>query len=73
MPEEQATADFAHACVVSVRDIHPLEFFDRSNIWVKRPGTGQIKAEFYPKLMGKRANKFIRKNTQLEWSDIVQT
>ena len=42
----------------------------KENIWVKRPGTGEIKAEFYEKILGKKAAKNIPKDTQLRWRQI---
>ncbi len=69
LPEEQPTIDFAYACVVATKDIHPGELLTPDNVWVKRPGTGEIKAEFYDHLLGKTVNKIICRNAQLRWSD----
>jgi N-acetylneuraminate synthase len=44
LKEEKPTIDFAYACVVAIKDIKKGEKFSMDNIWVKRPGTGQIKA-----------------------------
>jgi len=52
LPDEKATIDFAYACVVSIRDIKPGEKLSAENIWVKRPGTGEIKAVHYEELLG---------------------
>ena len=46
LKEETPTIDFAYACVVTIRDVAVGERFTVDNIWVKRPGTGKIKAEF---------------------------
>jgi sialic acid synthase SpsE len=70
LPDEQPTIDFAYACVVAIRDIGPGEKLSRANIWVKRPGTGEIKARDFQKLLGKRASRPIPKDTQLRWSDL---
>jgi len=69
LPEEKPTIDFAYACVVSIRDITAGEELTRENIWVKRPGTGEIKAVHFESLLGKKANKTIAKNSQLKWAD----
>lgn len=53
--EEQVTMDFAFATVVSIRPIKAGDFFSKDNIWVKRPGTGEIPAEEYERLLGRRA------------------
>lgn len=70
LPEEQPTIDFAYACVVSIRDIAAGEELTRENIWVKRPGTGEIKAVHFESLLGKKSNKALAKNAQLKWTDI---
>ncbi|MCE7859447.1 MAG: polyhydroxyalkanoate biosynthesis repressor PhaR [Chloroflexi bacterium CFX2] len=70
LPEEQPTIDFAYACVVSIKDIAAGEDLTRENIWVKRPGTGEIKAVHFEGLLGKKINKAIEKNAQLKWADI---
>lgn len=67
--EEQPTIDFAYACVVSIQDINAGDILSKSNIWVKRPGTGKIKAKDYPNILGKKVKKYIPKNTQLNWED----
>ncbi|GAB4497328.1 MAG: polysialic acid capsule biosynthesis protein SiaC [Anaerolineales bacterium] len=69
LPEEQPTIDFAYACVVAIRDIAAGEELSRENIWVKRPGTGEIKAVHFEKLLGKKVLKDISKNSQLKWTD----
>jgi sialic acid synthase SpsE len=70
LPEEQPTIDFAYACVVAIRDIRPGEELSRANIWVKRPGTGEIKARDFESLLGRRASSAIPKDTQLRWADL---
>jgi sialic acid synthase SpsE len=70
LPEEQPTIAFAYACVVAVKDIEPGESLTRENIWVKRPGTGEIKAADYGAVLGRIARRALRKDAQLEWADI---
>lgn len=70
--EEQVTMDFAFATVVSIKDINKGDILDTSNIWVKRPGTGEIKAESFEKILGKKANCNILKDTHLRWKDIME-
>ncbi len=70
LPEEQPTIDFAYACVVSIRDIAAGERLDDTKIWVKRPGTGEIKALHFENLLGKTALRRIPLNTQLKWADV---
>ena len=70
LPEEQPTIDFAYACVVTIRDISKGEVLDQGNIWVKRPGTGQIPAEEFEDLLGRKVKKDVSVNTQLKYDDI---
>ena len=67
--EEQVTMDFAFATVVSIKDISKGEKLSEDNIWVKRPGTGNIKAEYYKTLLGKVAIKDIKNDKHLTWED----
>lgn len=70
LPEEKPTIDFAYACVVSIRDIGEGEALTMDNVWVKRPGTGEIKAVHFESLLGRRAKRPITVNTQLAWADL---
>lgn len=70
LPEEQPTIDFAYACVVSVRPIAMNSIITKDDIWVKRPGTGEIKAVDYERILGKKALIDIPMNHQLTWSDV---
>lgn len=67
LKEEKPTIDFAYACVVAVADIKSGEMFNKENIWVKRPGTGEIKAEHYQKVLGAVAARDIPQNAQISW------
>ena len=70
VPEEQPTMDFAFSTVVSISNIKKGEVFSKENIWVKRPGTGQISAESFNGLIGKRANRNILSDQHLKFEDI---
>lgn len=70
LPDEKPTIDFAYACVVSIRDIAAGDKLTGENIWVKRPGTGQIRAVDFERVLGKTAVKAIPKNAQLTWTDM---
>jgi len=67
---EMKTAEFAYACVVTTREVKKGDFLSEDNIWVKRPGTGEIKAEQYDKIINKKASIDIKKDTQLKWNMI---
>lgn len=70
LKEEEPIIKFAYACVVATKDIKKGEYFTKNNIWVKRPGTGEIKAENYYKILNKKSLKNIKKDTQLKWEMI---
>lgn len=67
--EEQVTIDFAFATVVTIEPIKKGEMLTKENLWVKRPGTGEILAEEYNDLLGKKALRDIGNDEHLTWSD----
>ena len=67
--EEQVTIDFAFATVCSIAPIQKGEILTKDNIWVKRPGTGEILAENFNSLLGKTALRDIESDEQLSWND----
>lgn len=69
--EEQVTIDFAFATVVTIKNIKKGDIFTKDNIWVKRPGTGEILAESYNEILGKKATNDIPLDTHLSWKDII--
>jgi len=68
--EEAATIDFAFATVVTIAPIKAGEKFTKENIWVKRPGTGKIKAIKFNNIIGKTALSDILKDVHLSPEDI---
>lgn len=71
LKEEQVTIDFAFATVVTIAEIKEGEKFSSENLWVKRPGTGEIKAADYEKLIGRHAKVNIKKDTHLTWGMVL--
>ena len=67
--EEKVTINFAFSTVVSIKDIKPGDTLTYENIWVKRPGTGQIKAEDFNNVLGKTSKKNIKTGEHLNWND----
>ena len=70
--EEKITMDFAFATVVSIKKINKGDKFSKENIWVKRPGTGQIPAEDFDDIIGKEAKNDIAIDSHLKWEDIKE-
>ena len=68
LDEEKPTINFAYASVVTTKDIKKGDVITEDNIWVKRPGTGEIRARDFYKLLNKKVVEDVKKDTQLEWS-----
>ncbi|SDE60836.1 N-acetylneuraminate synthase family protein [Riemerella columbipharyngis] len=68
--EEQVTMDFAFATVCTIKSIKKGELFTKENIWVKRPGTGEILAEEYNNILGKIALEDIPVDIQIRYEQV---
>ena len=68
-PEELEVQKMARESVVSLVDIPKGAVIKESMVWVKRPGTG-IPAKYLNKVIGMRAQKDIKANTMIQWSDL---
>ncbi|MEN8899025.1 MAG: N-acetylneuraminate synthase family protein [Nonlabens sp.] len=68
--EEQVTIDFAFATVCTIKDIAQGEKFTKENIWVKRPGTGEILADKFEDILGKTARVDIAIDQQLKLENV---
>ena len=71
LEEEQPTIDFAYASVVTIAGIKKGTKFSEQNLWVKRPGTGEILAKDFKSLLGKTSKKDLKFDTQLRWNDVA--
>jgi len=71
LDEEEPTIRFAYACVVTTKPVAQGEALTDQNIWVKRPGTGEIRAKDYSAVLGRRAGRPLSANTQLRWGDLA--
>ncbi|WP_246943864.1 N-acetylneuraminate synthase [Bacillus pinisoli] len=69
--EEKVTTDFAFATVVTIKELKQGDTLTEDNIWVKRPGIGEITAGSYKSILGKQVNKNIQNDHHLSWKDIV--
>lgn len=68
--EEQPTINFAFATVVTIAPIRAGEIYTKDNIWVKRPGTGELRAERYEDVLGKPAVRDLAADTHLAAVDV---
>ncbi len=70
LPDEKPVIDFAYASVVTIKSVKGGEPFTLDNIWVKRPGTGQILAKDLDNVLNKTATRDLPKDIQLKAEDI---
>ena len=70
LKEEIPVTKFAYASVVTTQDIKKGERFNSKNIWVKRPGTGQIHSREFYKVINKKSKRNLKKDYQLKYFDI---
>lgn len=68
--EEKVTIDFAFATVVTIKPVLKGEVYTKNNVWVKRPGVGEIKAENYYNIIGKKASRDICEDEHISWADV---
>jgi sialic acid synthase SpsE len=71
LPEEQPVIDFAYATVVTIAPLRKGEAFTRTNIWVKRPGTGPIHATRFDDVLGKVATHDLPAEVHVRPEDIA--
>jgi sialic acid synthase SpsE len=69
--EEQPTIDFAYATIVTIKSVKQGEVYTKENIWVKRPGTGELKADMFERTLGCKAAKNINRDVHLRKNDII--
>jgi len=67
LTEEQVTIDFAFATAVTIAPVKKGEILTKENLWVKRPGTGEISAEQYESVLGRKVTRDIDADVQLTW------
>lgn len=72
LKEEQPTIDFAYSSVVAIKNINQGDVFTPDNVWVKRPGIGEIKAEFFDNILNKKAKINIKKNELIRWEQVIE-
>ena len=70
LKNEEVTRNFAFSSVVAIKEIKKGDKFSKDNIWIKRPGNGYFKSSKFYSLLGKNANRNIKKNFQLKKKDV---
>jgi N-acetylneuraminate synthase len=69
-PEEDVYR-FARGSVVADLDMPQGHVIGESDIWARRPGSGEIAAYDFDKVVGKRLTRAVTRNQQLRWSDLA--
>lgn len=69
-PEEDVYR-FARGSVVADADLPEGHLITEADIWARRPGSGEIAAYDFDKVVGKRLTRAVTRNTQLKWADLV--
>ena len=67
-PEEDVYK-FARASVVADTDMAAGHIITEKDIWVRRPGSGEIPGYKYNDVIGKKLRLEVKKNHQLKWSN----
>jgi len=67
-PEEDVYR-FARSSVVADRDLPAGAVLTKDDIWARRPGSGPIPGFEFNKVVGRRLERAVRRNTQLSWDD----
>lgn len=67
---EEAIYNFARGSIVADRDLTAGSTLTEKDIWARRPGNGEIPADQFDHLVGRRINRDMLRNTQLRWSDL---
>lgn len=67
---EEGVYRFARGSIVADRDLPAGHLLTESDIWARRPGSGEISVQHFYDLIGKITTRQLRRNEQLKWSDI---
>ena len=68
-PEEDVYR-FARGSVVADKDLPAGHVLSESDIWARRPGSGEISVQYFDRLIGARLTQAVKRNQQLRWTDI---
>lgn len=68
-PEEEVYR-FARGSIVADCDLKAGDVIAESDIWARRPGTGEIPAHQFDEVIGRRVKRDMSRNRQLRWADL---
>ena len=68
-PEEDVYR-FARGSMVADRDLPAGHVVTPSDIWARRPGSGEISVQHFDRLVGAKLTRAVQRNQQLLWSDL---
>jgi N-acetylneuraminate synthase len=66
---EEAVYRFARASVVADRDLPAGHVIAETDIWARRPGSGEIAGYDFDRVIGRRLAHAVPRNRQLRWAD----
>ena len=69
LPEEDVY-NFARASVVADRDLPEGHVITESDIWARRPGSGEIPGYDFDRVLGKTVVVPLKRNQHIKWSDL---
>ncbi|GAA6178768.1 polysialic acid capsule biosynthesis protein SiaC [Shimia sp. NS0008-38b] len=67
---EESVYAFARASVVADKDLPAGHVIGESDIWARRPGSGEIAGYDFDKVVGTKLKRAVTRNTQLKWEDL---
>ena len=67
--QEEDVYKFARSSVVADKDLPQGHVITEKDIWVRRPGNGEIPDFEFDNVIGKILKKSVKRNHQLKWSD----
>ncbi|MGE0097371.1 MAG: N-acetylneuraminate synthase family protein [Hydrogenophaga sp.] len=68
-PEEDVYR-FARGSMVADRDLAAGHVITATDIWARRPGSGEISVQHFDRLVGAKLTRDVKRNQQLLWSDL---
>lgn len=68
--DEESVYKFARGSIVADKNLKKDQIIKSEDIWARRPGNGEIPADKFDHLVGKRIKHEIKYNTQLKWEDL---